>query len=159
MTAEFKEEFAALLAELTKDLRYWKPSTDEQVAPQVINMIPVLPESAADLDGEYPMLCWVDYAADVGLKPYPVKVLIDFGIKVDEGSGTPREQIESGSAQLDELCNALEAIKHHRWVAGCQFQHPFSRTKGDQTPGFEGVQPFPYMHGRLYLSFLPKNTM
>jgi hypothetical protein len=159
MNADFKTEFEQLLADLTKDLRFWNPAKDEQVAPQIINMMPVPPASAADLDGEYPMLCWVDYAAEIGLKQYPAQVLIDFGIKVNEEVGTAKEQIESGSAQLDEFCNALEELRHHRIVAGYKLRHPFRRIKGDQSPGFEGAQPLPYVHGRLYLEFLPKLSM
>lgn len=159
MNAKFKIEFEKLLAELTKDLRFWNPAKKEQVAPQIINMMPVPPDSAADLDGEYPMLCWVDYAAEIGLKAYPASVLVDFGIKVNEEVGTAKEQIESGSAQLDEFCNALEGLKDNRMVAGYQLKHPFNRIKGDQSPGFEGVQPLPYIHGRLYLKYLPKLSM
>jgi len=159
MNPTFKVDFEKLLAELTKDLRYWNPATNAMVAPQIVNMIPVPPDSAADLDGEYPMICWVDYAADVGLNPHPVSVLVDFGIKINEDIGTAREQVELGSAQLDELCNALEMLKKNRWIAGYILHHPFSRIKGDQSPGFEGVQPLPYLHGRLYLKFLPKKTI
>lgn len=156
MNEKFKIEFETLLARLTEDLRFWNPATDEQVAPQIINMMPVPPDSAAGLDGEYPMLCWVDYAAEIGLKSYPASVLVDFGIKINEDIGSAKEQIESGAAQLDQFCNALEELKNNRMVAGYQLQHPFSRIKGDQSPGFEGAQPLPYVHGRLYLKFSPK---
>lgn len=151
----FKIEFEQLLADLTKDLRYWNPAKSEQVAPQIVEMMPVPPESAADVDGEYPLLCWAIYDVDIGLKPHPMSVLIDFGVKVDESVGGPKNQQELGSAQIKEIARALAGMCRRRVVGGYRLQLPFKFKSGDQSPGFEGAQPLPYCHGRLYLSFLP----
>jgi len=151
----FTLAFEQLLAALIKDLRYWNPATGEQISPQIVEMMPVPPESAADVDGEYPLLCWTIYDVDIGAKPHPMSVLIDFGIKVDELVGTPKEQQERGSAQVKEIARTLAGMCTRRVVGGYRLQLPFKFKSGDQSPGFEGAQPLPYCHGRLYLSFLP----
>jgi len=151
----FKTEFEALLADLTKELGYWNPAKDQQVAPQIVEMMPVPPESASDVDGEYPIICWVIYDVDIGIKPHPMKVLIDFGVKVNEFVGTPKDQQELGSAQLKEIARALSGMCKRRVVGGYRLQLPFKFISGDQSTGYEGAQPLPYCHGRLYLSFLP----
>ncbi|PHR26546.1 MAG: hypothetical protein COA36_11740 [Desulfotalea sp.] len=155
MNGVFKTEFERLLADLTKNLRYWNPSTGDKIVPQIIETMPIPPESSSDVDGEYPIICWVIYDVDVGLKPHPMSVLIDFGVKIDESVGSPGSQQARGSAQIKEIVNSLAGMCKHRVVGGYRLQLPFKFKNGDQSPGFEGAQPFPYCHGRLYLSFLP----
>ena len=155
MNELFSEKFQAVLVDLTRDLRYWSSNEKQLIAPQVVKTLPPPPGSAAEVDSEYPMVCWAVYKGEISTKPQPVRVLVDMGIKVDETSGTTIEQIRHGSANITQLISTVGELKNNRRIGGYRLQMPFEFIIGDQSPGFEGAQPHPYYHGRIYLSFLP----
>lgn len=160
MTPEFTKVFQERLEDLVADLRYFHKPTGTRVAPTVYKtMLPNLKEFVVgekESEANYaPMICW---GIDSGEVSHMVRHPIDVGligiISVDEKKGSSLEQIQSGSADIEELAMALKGLVNNCFYAGFKLQRPARFTLGLPCGDGDRGQPHPIYVLRYKLSFL-----
>jgi hypothetical protein len=160
MTPKFTQAFQSRLEELVADLRYFHKPTDKRIAPRVYKtMLPdiakfVVGQESNDADYS-PAVCWgIDGGEVARIDKHPIDVSLIGAIAVDQSVGSSLDQIQSGSADIEELAVALKGLIKDCYYEGFRLVRPVRFTIG--LPGVEGdrQQPHPVYVLRYIMSFI-----